>query len=394
MLQEVTSLEDGTHVEVQVFSGASHWTLLQNYFTGTQVTVSCPNHRHYNVFTGRDVDAVREEMAREHKAWCGVDRYVGTNPTTCIVSIPTFGPTAVAVRIPKRHVHHSSTQHTVCTMDRIVQFSTQKFLATVLGVFLFHSAPRLSTSTPFRLAGGSLCFASLSLILLLYLVYRSVPYKRSVAVASFLFGSSVAAAVRYVFGVWIPSLGQLARNPLFLGYFIISWLVGLALTYYYNDTSDYKMNTLLKVALQLLGLGLVTVSAPSYHGLSLAVVSLLVSHLYDKLLNPLAWIFRRHSKKIDSLQTDEVVRQQEFEQRGGEEDTPETPPPRRKSQEGVGNTDQDISPLVKMGMVLNVSTGRTIKIGHATYNSLVLKGYEVDKVAGTITPPLAKSKST
>ena len=269
ILQEVASLEDGTHVEVQVFSGASHWTIFQNYFTGTQVTVNCPDHRHFNVFTGRDVDTVREEMAHEHKAWCGVDWYVGNTPTTCIVSIPTFGPTAVAVRIPKGHVHRSSTQHAVCTMDRTVQFSTLKFLATVIGVFLFLSAPQLSTSTPFRLAGGSLCFASLSLILLLYFAYRSVPYKRSVAVVSFVFASSIAAALRFVFGVWIPSLGQLARNPLFLGYFVISWLVGLALTYYYNDPSDYKMNTLLKVALQLSGLGMVTVSAPSYHDLAL-----------------------------------------------------------------------------------------------------------------------------
>lgn len=403
ILQEVASLEDGTHVEVQVFPGASHWSILRNYFTAAHVVINCPNHRHYTVFIGRDVETAREEYAHERKAWCGLERYLGTNLTTCIVSVPTFGPTAVAVRIPKVHLENSSPPHAVCTMDRTAQFSTLKFLATVVGVFLFHSAPQLATSTPFRLAGGSLCFASLSLILLLFLAYRSLPYKRSVVVASFLFGSSVAAGIRYIFGVWIPSLGQLVRNPLFLAYFGISWLLGLALTYYYDDTSNYKVNTLLRVALQLTGLAMVTASAPSYHGLALVGVILLATYVYTKSWHLSLWNFGRN---VDTLGKDKVtpIKPEEEGSEGEPErdelGTPKTPPPRRKSQGSGEHADEKVSPLIQMGMVLNVQTGRTIKIGNATYNSLVLKGYEVDKVAGTITPPSikltskSKSKST
>lgn len=45
------------------------------------------------------------------------------------------------------------------------------------------------------------------------------------------------------------------------------------------------------------------------------------------------------------------------------------------------------SPLVARGLVLNEATGKTIKIGAATYNRLVLAGYTLDEGRGTLTPP-------
>jgi len=48
-----------------------------------------------------------------------------------------------------------------------------------------------------------------------------------------------------------------------------------------------------------------------------------------------------------------------------------------------------ISPLVHLGLVLNVDTGKTIKIGKGTYKRLLDAGYVMDPVAGTITAPPA-----
>jgi hypothetical protein len=55
-----------------------------------------------------------------------------------------------------------------------------------------------------------------------------------------LFGSTLAAAARYAFGTWLPSVAQLVRNPLTLAYLVLSSLAGLALTYYFNDVSNHK----------------------------------------------------------------------------------------------------------------------------------------------------------
>jgi hypothetical protein len=46
-----------------------------------------------------------------------------------------------------------------------------------------------------------------------------------------------------------------------------------------------------------------------------------------------------------------------------------------------------VSPLVQRGLVLNLSTGKTVQIGKGTYNRLMVAGYEFDEVAGTLTPP-------
>jgi hypothetical protein len=47
------------------------------------------------------------------------------------------------------------------------------------------------------------------------------------------------------------------RHPLTLAYLGVSGLAGLGLTYYYNDSHNRKVNTMLRVALQLVGLAAV-----------------------------------------------------------------------------------------------------------------------------------------
>ena len=42
---------------------------------------------------------------------------------------------------------------------------------------------------------------------------------------------------------------------------------------------------------------------------------------------------------------------------------------------------------MQRGLILNERTGKTIKIGAATYNRLVLEGYTPNRAAGVLTPP-------
>lgn len=45
------------------------------------------------------------------------------------------------------------------------------------------------------------------------------------------------------------------------------------------------------------------------------------------------------------------------------------------------------SPLLAAGLVLNSATGRMIKIGGGTYQSLLEKGFSMDREAGAMIPP-------
>jgi len=80
-----------------------------------------------------------------------------------------------------------------------------------------------------------------------------------------------------------------------------------------------------------------------------------------------------------------------FSQR--QEAPPHTPTTFRVSTVGTPPTPEDfanevkLSEIVKRGKIVNVETDRTIGIGKSTYNNLFMKGYVVDFVEGTITPP-------
>ena len=44
---------------------------------------------------------------------------------------------------------------------------------------------------------------------------------------------------------------------------------------------------------------------------------------------------------------------------------------------------------MQRGLIFNERTGKTIKIGAATYNKLVLESYTPDRAAGVLTPPVS-----
>lgn len=49
---------------------------------------------------------------------------------------------------------------------------------------------------------------------------------------------------------------------------------------------------------------------------------------------------------------------------------------------------------MQRGLIFNERTGKTIKIGGATYNKLVLDGYTPDRAAGVLTPPTSSRVSS
>lgn len=69
---------------------------------------------------------------------------------------------------------------------------------------------------------------------------RSFPHRKKLLAAATVMGGSLAAAARYLLGSWLPRLTDLPRSPLFLAYLGLSALVGLTVTYWFNDASSVK----------------------------------------------------------------------------------------------------------------------------------------------------------
>jgi hypothetical protein len=338
---------------------------------------------------------------------------MGYSADQCIVPVPVFGSSYVAVAKPKSWLSEKAgavigggkNTLNACSMTRVHELSMPRLLSALVGTFFFSAAPQLAESTPFRLAGGSLGFAALSSLIVLFVLYRSLPQRRSFIIGSALFGSTVMAVMRYIFGTWLPSFNQFIKNPLVLSYTALSALMGLAMTYYFNDSSNRKINTMLRVALQLLGLGMLAGSASSKEGAALAVFSVIAWRVapWFKQERSMLRVLRRAK---DAVQHD---LQETMFVDGGEEEpltplqqaataftatTPRTPTTAgpltaagRAVAGAVASAAQVPSPLVERGLILNVETGKTIQIGKGTYNKLKDGGYEIDFISGTITPP-------
>ena len=491
VFRQALVLDDGTHIQVQKFPGASRWALLNHLFTSSTVEIRCqppastsatsslfphPHplrpHKDYSVYIGRSMQSIKDAYAHQDKAWCGWDHFIGNHKDECTVSISPIHDTYIAIAKPPRsswfsssssatqnkkdmHMNIKQTQQGVggempmsCDMKRIDEFSMPRFIATVMGIFFFTTAPQLSESTPFRLAGGSLSFALLSSAIVLVLLYRSLPHKRSLVLGSALFGSTVAATMRFIFGTWVPSLSQIIHNPLVLGYTGISALMGLALTYYYDDPSNRKLNTTLKVALQVLGMVLMGGGASSREGAFSVWAGVVGGRVVGMAVREGGWraalkrvaLAVRHDiqesipdvaqRVVDGAGAGRRGRvhgggmeegEEEEYDKGGEERgriLPSTVTRRRRmsattpaaaDDDAVAVTpgtpsahqpivpppqQQSTSPLVQRGLILNVDTGKTIQIGKVTYNKLTEKGYEVDLSAGTITPPSRRASGS
>ncbi|KAI7842677.1 hypothetical protein COHA_003608 [Chlorella ohadii] len=398
--QQVVRLDDGTVLQAQEFKGPPRLQALPYLFTDTRVEVHCPGHMDYRVFTGGSMEEVRAAYTRGEHAWCGLARMLHGSPN-CTVAARPHGSTFVAIAKPKTWL--GSDEGRACQMSRTETFSMARLLAAAVGGFLFWNAAPLSTSTPFRLTGGTLGFMALSSLIVLLYLYRRVPHKGKLLAGTAVFGSSFLATMRWLFGVWLPSAHQVLHHPLTLSYLGLSGLTGLALTYYYNNTENRKINTMLRVALQLVGLGAVYLSGTTPEASTALCAGLLGAKVLYHLRRYRSLRSAFDSAKADVKQLASDERELPLPAAGGEAERPargaagQPAAPSAAAQQldrtpAVGTGRQqaavpEVSPLIQRGLILNEETGHIIGIGKATYIRLVESGYVVDQIAGTITPP-------
>eukprot|EP00887_Chlorella_sp_A99_P003098 scaffold9.g3098.t1 len=429
--QAVITLEDKTVIQVQEFRGVSKWAALQHVFSTADVLVDCPGLKDFAVYVGPSVAAVRDAYARRERAWCGWERLLGAGgrggsggAPPCAAPVSPFGAAVVAVAKPPRGWISQAAAGVLgggedgagggaaagaCSMERHVAFSMPRFLAFVLGAWLFWAAPALATSTPFRLTGGTLGFVALSAAIVLFLVWRSVPHKRSVAVGTALLGSSALAAVRFLFGTWLPSMRQ--------------------------------ANTILRVALQLVGLGLVG-AAPSSLEVSVALAATMLGTKLASMLAGQPTLRQALDSararvacgvaevtdaaaaaadaaagslspgrgaagagaaprrvgvdKVAAVPQRHVGAEKATYEEGFEAGLAAGAAAGGPSGSGAGAAatptagappEPEVSPLVQRGLILNEETGHLIQIGKGTYNRLLEAGYVVDRQKGVVTPP-------
>eukprot|EP00890_Picochlorum_soloecismus_P002814 jgi/Picsp_1/3533/NSC_06371-R1_hypothetical protein CHLNCDRAFT_133177 [Chlorella variabilis] len=314
----------------------------------------------------------------------------------------------------------------VCYVEHSSAFSSIRAALWMVGIAVLLNASRISTSLSFRLTAGAFTFMCMSGILLLYVIWKNVPHKKSMIVTYSMFGGGVALLLRlarmpseYLLG-WVSS-------PIFYVYLGMSGLVGMAVTYYFMSEDDVKIAKILEVGLGILGIVIMMWSATTIMGgIAMFVASIAVVRALPVCINMVSLSLNqkirgrarefttkklyfghgatfmqdtgeeRPKSPLNASGVPETTRRPEpnygsFSQR--QEAPPHTPTTFRVSTVGTPPTPEDfanevkLSEIVKRGKIVNVETDRTIGIGKSTYNNLFMKGYVVDFVEGTITPP-------
>ncbi|PNH12374.1 Ferredoxin-A [Tetrabaena socialis] len=385
------------------------------------VTVDCGKLQSFQVYMGSSPDELMHRVQQREQAWCGLSSLYSPN---CQLQMSPFTTSYVGVR-------KILSTGTACRFSEDTRLSSWMLGSCLAGTLVFALAGPLSESMALRVTSGGLLFALGSILILIFLMARQVPGRRSMATTAMVLGSSSWALLRWLTGYWLPSLYALLHNRWLLAYLATSGLLGAALTYLYGGVENTKLNTLMRIGLQLLGVLLFYSGTWTLPSVFAAAVGLAVVLRLVRSLAPLLTRLRKQTGRYPAGQaatpvllgptahapariwgppgTPFGVAQADGRQprEGGAAadavtSLPFTPTPAKHApaafaSPGFGalaagyaevHAMAAVSPLVRAGLIINPLSGRSIKIGGDLYNRLVEQGYTPDVVVGRLqTPP-------
>ncbi|KAF6266577.1 hypothetical protein COO60DRAFT_4338 [Scenedesmus sp. NREL 46B-D3] len=282
----------------QVCQAEQGWRAVLSLWAPVDVVTNCTTSS-YTVVTAYTEQQLRDEVNLTQVKWCGLQQLV-SEPAVCRFSLSPLQDTYLAVRVAEDGglFGKGGPAGLACDVHSSQELSLPHLGLTAVGVMLFFKAASLSMSTTFRLTSGSLMFMSGAVVLLSFMLMRSMPYKRSMVAFFTLSSTSMMAAVRWLYGTWLPDMHSLVLSRPFLLYILIMGLLGLAVTYWMDDTSNVKLNTTIRVTLRLVGLLLVYLGLSDEYaalGVMLLMVASGVLAAVGRRLVRLAWLLVKHT---------------------------------------------------------------------------------------------------
>lgn len=106
---------------------------------------------------------------------------------------------------------------------------------------------------------------------------RNTPAKRAIGVGCAISASGMWGIVRWAFGTWAPGVQQVVFSRVGLWYVIITGTAGVAVAFWMDDPANHKINTTIRVALQILALGTLYCAVADEYA-ALAALALLVCY--------------------------------------------------------------------------------------------------------------------
>ncbi|GFR41043.1 hypothetical protein Agub_g1476 [Astrephomene gubernaculifera] len=406
-------LLNGTFSQVLKCTGVSSLLIVPYLWKPIAITVDCGKLQTFQVYMGPSPDALVKRYTNREQAWCSLSSLFQSG---CQLQMSPFATSYVGIR-------KIFSTGVACRVARHDQLSSLMLGSCVAGALVFLWASYLSESLALRVTSGGLMFALGSVIILIYVLARQMPGRRSMSIAATLMGSSSWAVVRWLTGHWLPSTYALLHNRWLLGYLAMSSLFGAAVTYLYGGVENAKLNTLMRVGLQLLGLLLMYMGMWTLPPVFATLLGVLMVMQAMRVAEPFMARFRtslpgrlmfgapapapfaQHEpvgtpQGPGSSAVPRVGQLQPVPYNGTRLDTgsaaapPHTPiTPMQPTYVPVGPAGAvrelaaAVSSMVRTGNIINPLSGHSIKIGGDLFNQLIEQGYTPDMAAGRLQPP-------
>ncbi|KAI8477032.1 MAG: hypothetical protein J3K34DRAFT_455414 [Monoraphidium minutum] len=265
-----------TYHSVYTCPGVPKWALVPALWTPLSMKVNCSAPT-FEIFTAPSWEALHQ--APQPVRWCGLAHF--TQPDACAFQVSPFEEVYVGVKTRRNSIlgrigGAAIAPEPQCSFSARREFSMLKATMAALGVALFMNARALTASPTFRLGAGTLTFMSGAALVVAFILMRSLPHKKKLAAAMAVSASSVVAAVRWAYGTWAPDAVALLTSRGALVYFLVTGLLGLAVTYWLDDATNIKLNNTVCAVLYLTGLLLVYLGTTSEE-VALVLIGLLVA---------------------------------------------------------------------------------------------------------------------
>ncbi|MEW5303137.1 MAG: hypothetical protein WDW36_005859 [Sanguina aurantia] len=281
------------------------------------------------VFTASTLPELHTRVGSGETAWCGWRQLWSGGP--CNLLISPFQDVYIAAVLPQGHSRATASPRATAVASNATRFpqgtqpctfaagmgnsgSTCNVSATAAtsswmlggaaaGLALFLLAEPLSTSVTVRVTSGGILFSVGSILIVMFIMLRLLPNKRSLLASALALGSSGLGILRWATGHWLPDLDQLLHSPATLAYLLCSTLVGAAVTYVYGGTDNPRINTVVRAGLRLLGMALMYTGMWTHVGaFAAAAATAVLGHvMVPSISRRVREAKQRRQEKLDAL---------------------------------------------------------------------------------------------
>lgn len=251
----------------------------------------------YDVYEGATPAHVMEQFEQKNSLWRLLP-FVGRQQ---LIKLDPFNSTCIGI--------HTHTDYDI--QLNVIRVDYWRIIMLASGLLLFLAAPKLSNNSLFYYICGITFGNCASFLILVYIMSRLLPFRKTTVYASIIGGWTVGL---YLFQILWDNIRVIAMNykNYLIGYFVVTSVISFVVCYRWGPVSNQRSKNLIKWALQTTALALIFWSSHFQEAtLAIDIILLVMYNFPWSLLTKLIGFCKRKifTPKLTLLTEDEYQKQ-------------------------------------------------------------------------------------